>query len=142
MYDLWIFCNIVRITPPYCTGTMYKYFLHPLSSWVVYLFSLLQKAVDEARSERDHANNLFHDKKYSECLSVYGKSHMKFDWICANFPHKIPEIEDDIKLLVFNMAIGYYESDVPEGTVECANDAIDIDPAFYQVYCNVYVIVF
>lgn len=105
--------------------------------YVLCIFPLFQEALDEARSERDHANVLFRDKKYSECLSVYGKSHMKYDWICANYPHKIPEIKDDIKFLVCNMAIGYYESGVPEGAVECANDAIDIDPAFYQVYFNV-----
>lgn len=72
-------------------------------------------------------------KKYSEALATYGKSHMKYDWICANYPRKIPQVKDDIKVLACNMALGYHRSAVPEASVECCNDAIDIDPTYFKV---------
>ena len=58
---------------------------------------------------------------------------MTYDWICVNYPRKIPVVKDDIKVLVCNMALGYHRSSVPEASVECCNDAIDIDPTYHKV---------
>ena len=67
---------------------------------------------------------------------------MKYDWICANFPRKIPFVKDDIKRLVCSMALGYQRSEVPEASVECANDAIDIDPNYSKVCILLHITVY
>ena len=93
----------------------------------------VQKALSIAKEQKERGNHLFGDKKYSEALQMYGKSHMTYDWICVNYPRKIPVVKDDIKVLVCNMALGYHRSSVPEASVECCNDAIDIDPTYHKV---------
>ena len=97
------------------------------------LLFLQQKALATAREQKERGNTLFGDKKYSEALQMYGKSHMTYDWICVNYPRKLSAVKDDIKVLVCNMALGYHRSSVPEASVECCNDAIDIDPTYYKV---------
>ncbi|XP_019859701.1 PREDICTED: uncharacterized protein LOC100635005, partial [Amphimedon queenslandica] len=93
-----------------------------------------EKALAIAREQKERGNSLFGDKKYSEALQMYGKSHMTYDWICVNHPRKLSAVKDDIKVLVCNMALGYHRSSVPEASVECCNDAIDIDPTYYKAY--------